>query len=66
MENTVFCEQVCNAVKPSLVFHTGGMFVIRINVSIFRMATKKTLYSCTGSSVCDFEYNFYTNMTVSS
>lgn len=40
MENTVLV-QVCNTVKPSLVFHTGGMFVILINVSIFRMSIEK-------------------------
>lgn len=46
MENTVLV-QVCNTVKPSLVFHTGGMFVILINVSIFRMSIekKKSLYT---------------------
>lgn len=41
--------KVCNTVKPSLVFHTGGMFVIQINVSIFRMSTeektKKRVYT---------------------
>lgn len=41
--------KVCNTVKPSLVFHTGGMFVILINVSIFRMSTeektKKRVYT---------------------
>lgn len=43
MENTVLVQvlKVCNTVKPSLVFHTGGMFVILINVSIFRMSTGK-------------------------
>lgn len=43
MENTVLVQvlKVCNTVKPSLVFHTGGMFVILINVSIFRMSTEK-------------------------
>lgn len=40
MENTVLV-QVCNTVAPSLVFHTGGMFVILINVSIFRMSIEK-------------------------
>lgn len=40
MENTV-PVQVCNTVMPSLVFHTGGMFVILINVSIFRMSIEK-------------------------
>lgn len=33
----VLLLKVCNTVKPSFVFHTGGMFVIPINVSIFRM-----------------------------
>ena len=33
--------KVCKTVTPSLVFHTGGMFVILINVSIFRMSTEK-------------------------
>lgn len=37
MKNTV-PVQVCNTVTPSLFFHTGGMFVILINVSIFRMS----------------------------
>ena len=43
MKNTVLVQvlKVCNTVKPSLVFHTGGMFVILINVSIFRMSTEK-------------------------
>lgn len=43
MENTVLVQvlKVCNTVKPSLVFHTGGMFVILINVYIFRMSTEK-------------------------
>lgn len=43
MENTVLVQvlRVCNTVKPSLVFHTGGMFVILINVSIFRMSREK-------------------------
>lgn len=40
MENTV-PVQVCNTVMPSLVFHTGGMFVIPIIVSIFRMSIEK-------------------------
>lgn len=40
MENTVLVR-VCNTVTPSLVFHTGGMFVILINVSIFRMSIEK-------------------------
>lgn len=37
MENTVLVQvlKVCNTVKPSLVFHTGGMFVILINVYIY-------------------------------
>ncbi len=50
---------------PSLVFHTGGMFVILINVSIFRMSQKKSLYilklssdSCQGSSVFGFWVTF--------
>lgn len=49
MENTVLV-QVCNTVKPSLVFHTGGMFVILINVSIFRMSIggKKRVYTHRG------------------
>lgn len=43
MDNTVFVQvlKVCNTVKPSLVFHTGGMFVILINVSIFRISENK-------------------------
>lgn len=43
MKNTVFVQvlKVCSTVKPSLVFHTGGMFVILINVSMIRMSTKK-------------------------
>lgn len=45
MENTV-PVQVCNTVTPSLVFHTGGMFVIPIIVSIFRMSIeKKSFYT---------------------
>lgn len=43
MNNTVLVQvlRVCNNVQPSLVFHTGGMFVILINVSIFRMSKRK-------------------------
>lgn len=43
MENTVLVQvlKVCNTVKPSLVFHTGGMFVILINVSIFRKSENR-------------------------
>lgn len=46
MENTVNVQvlRVCNTVKPSLVFHTGGMFVILINVSIFRMLRGRKLF----------------------
>lgn len=54
MENTVLV-QVCNTVTPSLVFHTGGMFVILINVSIFRMSLekkKKSLYTQRLSDTC--------------
>lgn len=47
MENTVLV-QVCNTVTPSLVFHTGGMFVILINVSIFRMSIEKKKRVYTG------------------
>lgn len=43
IENTVPVQVLrgCNTVKPSLVFHAGGMFVILINVSIFRMSREK-------------------------
>lgn len=52
MENTV-PVQVCNTVMPSLVFHTGGMFVIPIIVSIFRMSIeKKSLYMQMWSDTC--------------
>lgn len=34
----VYVFKVCNIVKPSLIFfHTDGMFVISVNVYIFRM-----------------------------
>lgn len=51
MENTVLV-QVCNTVTPSLVFHTGGMFVILINVSIFRMSIEKSFYTWIRSDTC--------------
>lgn len=50
MENTV-PVQVCNTVTPSLIFHTGGMFVILINVSIFRMSIEKKVSTRRGGLI---------------